>query len=155
MEYDRNPRMLNGYRVVYKPNHFNHTLNDKGYKGYVYEHRYVVEVEIGRPLYDTEIIHHKDGNKLNNNIDNLEITDRVEHAKKHHEIYEPRYCIDCGVELKDKRNKRCRKCSRINSRKVRERPSKEDLLDMLSKESYCAVARKFGVSDNAIRKWLR
>lgn len=82
MEYDRNPRMLNGYRVIYKPNHFNHTLNDKDYRGYVYEHRYVVEVEIGRPLYDTEIIHHKDGNKLNNNIDNLEITNRTEHAKK-------------------------------------------------------------------------
>lgn len=92
---------------------------------------------------------------LNNNIDNLEITNRIEHAKKHHKIYAQKYCIDCGVKLKDNRNKRCIKCSRINSRKVRERPFKEELLDMLSKESYCAVARKFGVSNNAIRKWLR
>lgn len=155
MEFDRKPRMLNGYKVIYKPNHFNHTLNNKGYNGYVYEHRYVVEVEIGRALYDTEVIHHKDGNKLNNNIDNLEVTDRIEHGKKHHTIYSDVYCVDCGVKLKDKRNKRCKNCYAISRRKVTKRPSREELLDMLNKESYTAVAKRFNVSDNTIRKWLK
>jgi transposase-like protein len=39
-------------------------------------------------------------------------------------------------------------------RKV-ERPSHEQLLADLESMSYCAVGRKYGVSDNAVRKWLR
>jgi hypothetical protein len=38
-------------------------------------------------------------------------------------------------------------------RKV-ERPSYEELLWELEETSYCAVGRKYGVSDNAIRKWV-
>ena len=43
---------------------------------------------------------------------------------------------------------------RLNKRKVI-RPSKEELDIMLSSMSYCAVGRKYGVSDNAIRKWIK
>ena len=43
---------------------------------------------------------------------------------------------------------------RPNSRKA-ERPSKESLESMLLNTSYCAIGRKFGVSDNAIRKWAK
>lgn len=35
------------------------------------------------------------------------------------------------------------------------RPSYEELKGDLEAMSYCAVGRKYGVSDNAIRKWLR
>lgn len=47
------------------------------------EHRLVVEQAIGRKLLSTEIVHHKDGNKLNNAIENLEIMSRSEHARLH------------------------------------------------------------------------
>jgi hypothetical protein len=40
------------------------------------------------------------------------------------------------------------------TRKV-ERPSHEQLLADLETMSFVAVGRKYGVSDNAIRKWLR
>ena len=43
---------------------------------------------------------------------------------------------------------------RPETRKV-ERPSSEQLLEDLSHMSYLAVGRKYGVSDNAVRKWLR
>ena len=44
--------------------------------------------------------------------------------------------------------------ARINGRKV-ERPPYERLLAEIAASSYCAVGRKYGVSDNAIRKWVR
>jgi HNH endonuclease len=37
------------------------------------EHRVLMEKYLGRPLLRTEIIHHKDGNSLNNNLENLEL----------------------------------------------------------------------------------
>ena len=46
-------------------------------------HRYLMEVKLGRKLKSTEIVHHKDFNKLNNNINNLEILTREEHNKIH------------------------------------------------------------------------
>lgn len=39
-------------------------------------------------------------------------------------------------------------------RKV-ERPPYEQLLEELANSSYLAIGRKYGVSDNAIRKWVR
>jgi hypothetical protein len=36
-----------------------------------------------------------------------------------------------------------------------ERPSYEQLLEEIEQTSYVAVGRKYGVSDNAIRKWVR
>lgn len=47
------------------------------------KHRRIMEEHIGRKLKTSEIVHHKDGNKQNNNIENLEIVTRGEHAKIH------------------------------------------------------------------------
>lgn len=43
---------------------------------------------------------------------------------------------------------------RPHTRKV-ERPSYEQLLAEIEESSYVAVGRKYGVSDNAVRKWVR
>ena len=37
----------------------------------------------------------------------------------------------------------------------RERPPYEQLVAEVAATSWCAVGRKYGVSDNAIRKWVR
>ena len=47
------------------------------------EHRYVMEQHLGRPLEPNEVVHHKDGDKRNNDIDNLELTSRSEHSRMH------------------------------------------------------------------------
>lgn len=43
--------------------------------------------------------------------------------------------------------------ARLDLRKV-ERPSLDQLQADLESMSFCAVGRKYGVSDNAVRKWL-
>jgi hypothetical protein len=42
-------------------------------KGQILEHRHVMEESIGRELMATESVHHKNGNKLDNSLENLEL----------------------------------------------------------------------------------
>ena len=46
-------------------------------------HRYIMETILGRELESNEVVHHKDGNKLNNNPDNLMLMTKSEHARLH------------------------------------------------------------------------
>lgn len=48
-----------------------------------------------------------------------------------------------------------RSAPRIHLRKVKDRPSIEQLKSDISELGYCGTGRKYGVSDNAIRKWLK
>jgi hypothetical protein len=64
------------YRLIHKPEH-----PRADYKGYVREHRLVMEQHLGRYLLPSEIVHHKDGDTLNNTRDNLEVMEKVEHDR--------------------------------------------------------------------------
>ena len=66
-----------GYWSIWKPNNPNATLN-----GYVLEHRFVMSEYLKRPLEEWEDVHHKDGNKENNKIENLEIVFKKTHYGK-------------------------------------------------------------------------
>lgn len=72
-------------------------------------------------------------------------------------------CLDCGQKC-TKKSIRCKKCSNIYAstnlshhillRKV-ERPSYLELKKEVEQNGYSATGRKYGVSDNAIRKWIK
>jgi hypothetical protein len=65
----RGGRMINrGYVLVYRPQH-PFAKNGK----YVYEHRLVMEKHLGRYLKPGEVVHHKDKNKTNNKLCNLQL----------------------------------------------------------------------------------
>ena len=59
----------------------------------------------------------------------------------------------CGAIIFRTSNQ-CVDCFNIKQRKV-ERPSKDKLLIDIDKLGYSGTGRKYGVSDNAIRKWLK
>jgi hypothetical protein len=46
-------------------------------------HRHIMEEKIGRKLKRNEIVHHINGDKHDNRIENLEIISQSEHIKKH------------------------------------------------------------------------
>ena len=46
-------------------------------------HRVTVEAFLGRKLEQSELVHHIDGNKTNNKIENLKLISRSSHAKEH------------------------------------------------------------------------
>jgi predicted small secreted protein len=58
----------------------------------------------------------------------------------------------CGLK-KDRKSEICSKCYGQKRRKV-ERPNIEDLKKEIEDFGYSATSRKYGVSDNAVRKWL-
>lgn len=62
-----------------------------------HQHRVIMEQKLGRSLIYGEIVHHIDGNKKNNNPDNLVLTTRQKHSAQHSTKYNP-ICkvIGCG-----------------------------------------------------------
>lgn len=48
-----------------------------------YQHRYVMERHLGRKLTTREHVHHLNGDRTDNRIENLEVIDASEHARRH------------------------------------------------------------------------
>lgn len=49
-------------------------------------HLFIIEEIIGRPLYRKEVIHHINGNELDNSIDNLFLSNRSDHRAMHESL---------------------------------------------------------------------
>jgi hypothetical protein len=47
------------------------------------EHRHIVEQRLGRKLSSNEVVHHVDGDRLNNDPNNFAILSRAEHSRLH------------------------------------------------------------------------
>lgn len=120
------------------------------------------------------ILDHINGVATDNRIENLRIvcpncaSTLDTHCGRNLRLIQDRTCEECGAKYRPTRVEQ-RFCSlycgrhherpqtrvpRPESRKV-PRPTYEQLKEDLSHMSWLAVGRKYGVSDNAVRKWIR
>jgi hypothetical protein len=127
----------------------------------------------GRPM--GLILDHVNGVRDDNRLANLRIvcpncaaTLDTHCGRKNRLLPPERACALCGTTFRAK-TARQRYCSRAcgtrapapnrgvpdPARRVVERPPYEQLLSEIAASSYSAVGRAYGVSDNAIRKWVR
>lgn len=83
-----------GYIYISNPLH----PKARGTSGYVAEHVLIIEEHLGRYLFDNEVVHHRDRNRSNNTLGNLQVMTQSEHAKIHAQA--PKVieltCSNCG-----------------------------------------------------------
>lgn len=110
-------------------------------------------------------LHHENANRNDNRLENLKIlcpnchsqTKTFSTTKTNRKIKTPikvkliKYC-NCGKIIKN-RSKMCSECYHKQLRRV-ERPLYVRLKNDIKELGYKATGRKYGVSDNAIRKWI-
>jgi hypothetical protein len=158
-------------RSTYSRGHLKRRLYDEGIKARRCELCGQGEEWRGRRM--SLILDHTNGIPDDNRITNLRIVcpncaaTLETHCGRQNQLFEvERGCLRCGKPFRP-RYKRHRYCSRAcglrwdrtgkplpGARRV-ERPPYEQLVAEVAATSWSAVGRKYGVSDNAVRKWVR
>jgi hypothetical protein len=105
-------------------------------------------------------IDHINGESTDNRIENLRILCPNCHSQTktfcigNSTMINTKPCPSCTRPISTKSTK-CKSCvGTQQKRKVELRPSYEQLLKEINETNYCAVGRKYSVSDNTIRKWM-
>ena len=84
-----------------------------------------------------------------NDIAEKLIDDRNSKLEKQHF-----YCPNCGKEI-NRTSQYCSECANKRKRIIKERPTRNELKQLIRMNSFLALGQQFGVSDNAIRKWCK
>jgi hypothetical protein len=154
---------------TYSRNHLKERLYEEGLKRRLCEMCGQGPEWRGRAL--SLILDHVNGVRNDNRIENLRIVcpncaaTLDTHCGRANRL-PPRACARCGDEFQPRRSRQ-RYCSREcgirasrasgprpSARKV-PRPPLEQLLREIAANGWSAAGRKYGVSDNAVRKWVR
>lgn len=118
-------------------------------------------------------LHHIDGDRTNNDLENLQllcpnchsVTDNYK-GKKNKKKEVKIFC-KCGIQVsKLTKSMNCRSCAaknkpkntnvqRIYERKVKDRPTSNELSKLLWEKPTTKIAEQYGVSDKAVEKWAK
>lgn len=143
------------YTYALVPDHPYATKN-----GYVLHHRIVMENHLGRLLNPDEVVHHKNHNKQDNRLDNLEVLTMVEHAKLH-QADSSRLWAECKCPV-------CGKVFHIEYRQLSQVkfPDKPLMAQCCSRKCGCTFGRlkqlgrithkmEIAISENILRKYRK
>ena len=122
--------------------------DEDGKRIFTDEHRYMMEKYLGRKLKPNEVVHHINGNKSDNRIENLQVMTLSEHSRLH----------SSGKKASDETKRKL-------SEKFKHKPSwnrtktKEDIINIIKKykelKSYRKVDRYFGFSNGTTGSIIR
>lgn len=94
-----NPDGRRSYKTIHLPSHPRARST-----GHVDEHVVVAEAKLGRYLLPSEVVHHKDEDRQNNDPENLHVfTSQAEHARYHKSLHPEQMvtltCPACGKKF--------------------------------------------------------
>jgi len=106
--------------------------------GRILEQRHVMERALGRYLEPGEVVHHINGDKQDNRLENLELMTQSDHMKLHHINYKPKQimltCEECGKEFKVK-------------------PSRANIMDPKSQRKHCSRECDDKARSKRMKQW--
>lgn len=87
-----------------------------------------------------------------NNVSIADVKNGIENLES---IYFPRkeICPYCNSNIKERRAIMCRECR--NKEMAKNIPTKEELEKLIYIESFVTIGKKYGVTDNAARRWCK
>ena len=100
-------------------------------------------------------------NELHWNLDQEKRAAREMFQKTNPPLFKKGQKMECAWCKKEfirrwHRQKYCSKqCTTMGQRKIKDRPSKEELAELIKDNSYVTLGKKFGVRDNSIKKWVQ
>ena len=167
--------MAGKYKYIYNPKHPRSNSS-----GCVYEHILIAEQKLGRSLNLEEVVHHIDGNKENNNSDNLivfktkadhtsfhnggeliKLDDGTYITKKKHIKIDKNHKVDicpiCNKEYKNIAAEMCKKCYKNKLQEKLLIKTKDQLINDFIKNNAnkAAVGREYNVCQTTVRKWCK
>lgn len=110
----------------------------------------------GKPLVMQ--LHHINGDNTDNRLENLQMLcpnchSQTENHSGRNKRKEQNYCKKCGKPIGNK-STYCTKCVPKHSKeKVINKPSKEELWELIKINSFVKIGEMYGVSDRAVSKW--
>lgn len=103
-------------------------------RGFVYAHHLAWWLETGETVPEGLVIHHRDGDRANNDISNLELLTRSEHSTHHGSTGVTRITLECGS---------CHKQFKRDARQVNAKESQGQTIFFCSRS---CVGRYRGIS---------
>lgn len=152
--------IINGYKVVWCPNHPRATTN-----GMVYEHILVAEQKIGRQLKPEEVVHHINHVRSDNRPENLMVfASNKDHTAFHngceiflddegiaHSQMKKYSCKICGNPI-SKDATYCRECFKKQKTKITTIGiTREELKCKIRHQSFLSIGRELGICGNSVK----